>query len=717
MATIDEIRAARAADRLAQIKAARAADTASRTPDGRSVAPGTTKAHAEAIPPGMVFDERTGGYVDTALAAERMGKAQGAGANFLQGAPFVGEYADEALGAVDAMMSNRNPEIARETMRQSRSQYAESNPVAATVASVAGGIVGGVPLAAAAAPLAVSAAPSGLAAQALVAGGAGVVTGAAEGAVSGYGRGQGDNRLSSAVEGGTIGGIAGGVFGAAAPVVGRGMENLIEWAKQSDVSAIASALKISPQAAKILKADLDATDFASAQRNLDIAGPDAMLADASRPMREALDSAITGGGAASRIGNDAVSARAAAAGKKLETVLDATLGQPVGMNSAAKSIAQRTAPARSAAYSRAYGTPIDYSTGGPGEAILGVLDRIPAKTMNSAIAEANEAMQEAGIRNLQIMASVAPDGKVTFTEMPNVQQLDEIKKALGAVAAAEVDDLGRPTAAGLRASRLARDLRDAVGGAAPDYKAAVKLGGDKLEADRALSMGRKLFDKVTTREQVREAMSGASLEAKEQARQGVREYIDDALARVRRSIDDPGEDTTETLRLLNTISTRDARDKLTLILGSTKADRLLKEVDAVGKQFGTRAAIATGSATGRREARSRAADEALAPGVVGNLQRGKGGPTVQSAIQALTGETPAADLARRQEALAEIATALTSKRGKDAQDALVVIERALAGQPIKAADAAKIGRLVAGSTALAGYQTATRYLSMSKGAQ
>ena len=721
MTTLDEIRAARAKDKggnvLSEIRAARMRDTVSRTPDGRTVASGTTQGQAEDIPPGMVFDPRTGGYVDTALDAQRMGKARGAAASFIQGAPFVGEYADEALGAVDAAISGRSPEIAQETMRQSRAQFQESNPYTATAAGIAGGIAGAAPLAAMAAPAVVASAPTGLAAQAAGGAVAGGALGAVEGAVSGYGRGTGEGRGSEAWGGGVIGGIAGGAMGAAAPVVSRGAASMVEWFKKRDVPSIAKELGISQNAAKILKADLDATDFASAQRNLDTAGPDAMIADASRPLREALDASITGGGAASRIGSEAVSARAAAAGKKLETVLDATLGKPQGVGAAARSISQRTAPARQKSYDKAYATAIDYSTGAPGEKVMGVLDRIPPRTLNAAIQEADEAMIAAGKVNQQIRVNIADDGSISFGQMPNVQQLDEIKKALGSVAAKEVDTFGRPTAAGTRAKKLARELRDAIGEAVPDYKTAVRLGGDKIEADQALDMGRKIFGAGVTREQVRDTMKNASVEAKDQARQGIREYIDDALARVRRSIDDPDADTTETLKLLNTLSTRDAREKLTVVLGKTKADRLLKEIDAAGKQFGTRAAIATGSATGRREARSRAIDEVMAPGILQSAQQGNPSATVKGVIQLLTRETPAAGQARRQEALAEVATALTSIRGQDAKDALLVIERAMRGQPIKTAEAAKIGRLVAGSTALAGYQTGTKSLTTKTGAQ
>ena len=521
--------------------------------------------------------------------------------------------------------------------------------------------------------------------------------------------------MDSAIQGGTMGGIAGGIAGGAAPAIGAGIRALVERVKGLDTTAIRQTLGISKDAARALKPDLAALDFQSAGRNLTAAGPDAMLADAGLPLREALDSAITGGGKAARIGVDAVSARAAAAGKRLSGVMDAVLGAPQGTKAAAKSISARTAPMRAKAYETAYGTAINYADD-TGRAIEGVLQRVPPKTLTAAISEANDAMRAAGVTNKQIMAEIAPDGSVSFREMPNVLQLDELKKALGTIAQRETDPVtGRITAAGVRANGLARDLKSAVSDAVPSYKTAVKLGGDKIAEDRALDMGRKLFSPSTTRETVAETMKDASIEAQSSARQGVREYLDDALARVRRSIDDPSVDTQETLKLLNTLSSRDARTKLNLILGESKASRLLAEIDAAGKQFATRQAIATGSATGRRETRSRALDNILAPGAVESAAKGKFGDSFRSVVSFLTRATPEADLAKRQAVLADIAKALTTQRGAAAQNALTVIQKAIEGQPIKSADALRIARLVAGSTALVADQTGKQYLSSRAG--
>jgi len=627
---------------------------------------------------------------------------------FVQGYPFVGQYVDEAIGATFG-------DKAMDATRAIQGAMDREHPVQSTALQVAGGVTGGAGLAAAAGPTIVANAPGTLGSQVVAGGVAGAATGAVEGAVSGAGAANDGDRMKGAMNGGMIGGAFGAAVGAAAPAVARGISSIAEYLKKTDIGIIAKTFNISPKAAEVLKADLGALDPASAQANLKTAGADAMVADAGISTREALDSAITGGGKAAQIGTDAVSTRAAAAGGRLSRVMDAILGAPEGIKGAAKSIAARTAPARKKAYDAAYATAINYADDA-GRNIEAVLSKIPNKTLQAAISEANDAMKAGGLANKQIMAEIAPDGAVVFKEMPNVQQLDEIKKALGVVGR-EVDQLGRPTAAANRANNLARELKAAIGDAVPIYKRAVALGGDKIAEDNALILGRKLFSPATTRESVQETMKDASIEAKDAARRGIRSYIDDTLARVRRSIDDPSIDTTETQKLLTSMSSRDAREKLAAVLGKPKAERLFAELDAAGKQLATRQAIATGSATGRREARSRALDQVLAPGVLGSAQRGEVKMTAKALVQLITRETPQAELARRQSVLADVAKALTQKRGQDAQDALVIVQRAIAGQPVKSDEAARLGRLLATSGVLLADQTGTQSLQVQKGAK
>lgn len=631
------------------------------------------------------------------------------GSKFIQGVPFVGQYADEAIGSVFG-------DKAKQGVRAAQGAMDRQHPVQSTALEVGGGIAGAIPMAMAAAPAVIAAAPATATGQVLAGAGAAMTTGAAEGTISGIGAGNDGNRVQTGLKHGAFGAVAGVVAGVLGPIAARAGKSAVEYLKTTDVAGIAKALGVSKKAALVLKSGLSSMDPVAAEKSLAAAGADSMLADAGLGTRQALDSAITESPKAAQIGVAAVSQRAAAAGKRLDGVMDMTLGKPQGIKSAARSISQRTAAVRSRAYGDAYASAIDYASP-TGRKIEEVLGRIPNGILASAISEANDAMQAKGIKNLQIMAEIAKDGAVTFREMPNVQQLDEIKKALGYVAEAAVDQFGRPTASGLRATALAKGLRSAIGDAVPAYGRAVKLGGDKIAEDRALDIGRKLFSPATSRETVRSAMDGASIEARDAARQGIREYIDDTLARVRRYIDDPSIDTKETRKLLNDLSSRDAREKLTVVLGKPKADRLFKEIDAAGKHLGTQDAIAKGSDTARRAAQARATDAALAPGIIGSAARGDMVLSGKSVVQALTRETDNAIQGRRQEVLAEVARALTSIRGPAAQKALRDVQRAMEGQLLKSTEAAQIGRILGTSGALVGYQSGKQSLESRLGAR
>lgn len=650
------------------------------------------------------------------VTLESSGNALNYLTKFNQGIPFIGEYADEFTGAVGNALGyiTGNDGLGDRAMGQQRAVMAamdRQQPIASGALQIGGGIAGAIPLAAAAAPMLIGSAPATLAGKVLAAGATGAVAGGTEGFISGYGAGEGDNRMRTAMDRGVIGAGLGGVLGGLVPAAGAGIRRAMEYLKGKDLSVISKTLGISEDAARMIKPSVDALDFDAAMATLQKVGDDAMLADAGVSTRRALDYAITGGGKAARVGIDAVTDRAKKAGERLTKVMDVILGAPKGVKSAAKGIAERTAPARAKAYEKAYSTAINYADDA-GRAIEGVLDRIDPKTLNAAISEANDAMRAAGVQNMQIMAAIDDAGEVVFREMPNVQQLDEIKKGLDAIVRAETDAVtGKISSKGRRASMLASDLRNAIAEAAPAYKTALKLGGDKIATETALDTGRKLFTPGMTRERVSEVMKDASIEAQEAARQGVREYIDDTLARVRRAYDDPDANVAETLKLLSALSSRDARDKLVMVLGEGKAGRLLKEIDAAGKMFGTRQAIAAGSQTAQRLALDEQMSGILAPGVVGNAAQGKGFGTVQSFVQFLTRATPEADMARKQEVLADVARALTQMRGKDAEAALVLVRKAVEGQPLKTEEAVRIARLVSGSAALVGYQTGTKSLA------
>ncbi len=678
------------------------------TPDGRATAPNTTADMAANIPEGMVYNPETGGYVDTALMAERGGKAQGAAASYLSGTPFIGEYVDEGMGQLDAAVSGRSPEIAQEYTRQARQQFKESNPKTAVASEIAGGIVGSIPLAAGAAGLIPKGA--GILQKSAAGLALGAVGGGTEGAVSGYGSGRNNaERRKQAVERGAMGAALGGAIGAAAPVVASGAKSVLRRLKKTDVSAIAAEFGTDKKTAAAIRNHLINDDLDAAAKRIAALGDDAMLADAGKGTAQALDSAMASGGKALRIGREAAENRATASNKKLAAALDDILGESGGIKAAGRDIAKRTSTIRQKAYDAAYSKKINYAADA-GRNVESVLDRIPRKTLRSAIDEANDAMRAAGVKNKQIMAEIAEDGGVKSREMPNVQQLDEIKKALGDIASREVDDMGRPTAAGLRASGLARDLRDAVAESVPEYRRALKLGGDKIAEDNALRLGRDMLSRRIKVEDAREIMEGASVEARAAAKRGLRESIEETLSNVRRTISDPNTDAREAMQIAKDMSSRANMSKLRLVLGPKDANRMLKELDQATAALELRAAVSANSQTAIRLAGQASINEQTSRSALGTLTEGRPVEAAQKAIQSLTGATDAASVRERERIFAEISRVLTSKRGADARRALVVARRAIKGQALKETEVETITKAVGVPTLSAIHQSGMQVL-------
>lgn len=629
--------------------------------------------------------------------------------SFLQGVPFLGEWTDEIMGGAVDMLTGR--EGSARYIQQTQDAMERQRPWASGALQLAGGITGAIPLAGLAAPAVSAAAPASIGGQAFAAGVAGAGAGAIEGAVSGAGRNEAD-RMRGAGTGALLGGGLGAVVGAAAPLVAAGVRNFLNRLRTSDVSTIARQFGVSREAASVVKRSLMNDDLDAAEAALRRAGADAMLADAGPGTRQLLDDAMSAGGAATRIGREAVEGRAATAAPEITKALDDVLGSPQGIRATARGISARTAPLRQEAYRRAYEAPIDYASQ-QGRRIEEVLARIPPNTLRAAVDEANEAMTAAGQRNMQIMAQIADDGSVTFREMPNVQQLDEIKKALGSIAASEVDNFGRRNARGVRAARLATELRDAIAEAVPPYRTAVRLGGDKIAEDQALDLGRRAFTAQRgIREEVAEFVAGKpSREALDAFKRGLRAYIDDAMARVQRTITDPNVDAREALIPIKSLSSRQNRETISEVLGEAQARRLFNIIDRETMKLELRAGVARNSQTAIRLAGRQAMDTALEPGPIGAAARGRPVNAAQRIIQTLTATTPEDDLARRQELYAQIADALTRIRGPEAERAMASVRAAMQGQPLAEAEARRIANMVSTATALGGYQAGTQFLA------
>ena len=403
--------------------------------------------------------------------------------------------------------------------------------------------------------------------------------------------------------------------------------------------------------------------------------PDAMLVDKHPNLKKILDVADQRAGPSAASGRQAIEERAAAAGDRLTGTLDETLPTSVGKGTIERDLRAGTAAERSAAYEAAYATPIDYSseTGRTLERL--VKTRVPG----SAISEANTLMRLEGAESQQIMAHVADDGTVTFEKMPDVRQLDYISRALNDAAYSTEGGgaMGGMTAKQRAYSNLSRELRDTLRDAAPNYGKALETAAQPIQARRALEFGSEAMRANMPRDEVAYRFSQMTEPEKSFARSGVRAYLDEIVANVKRTITDPNIDARQGMVIVKDLSSDAALNKLSVFLPPQQMRKLQEVLDHATTALDLRAAIAQNSKTAMRMLTERTVGEAVEPGLIKKAMQGKPINAMQNVVQRLTRTTPA-DIRRKEEKVyAEIVRALTSKE-PEASRILESLKRAYA---------------------------------------
>tara|TARA_R110000737_G_scaffold213210_1_gene230367 strand:+ start:870 stop:3143 length:2274 start_codon:yes stop_codon:yes gene_type:complete len=598
------------------------------------------------------------------------------GVKATEGTFGIGSYVDEAAQAI-------SPEFGSKVRAASNAMEIEK-PIESIALQTIGTVVSSLPLGVAATltKWGPTAAVAGITRGQKIIRGlfGGTVAGGTEGAVYGFGEGEGSfaNRASSARSGAMFGAAPAAVLGASMPVFGDIIKRVLE----TDVKLVASTFGISIEAARVVKqAFSGGGNIDDAIANIRAAGNDGMLADAGDAADALIDAAAASGPTATQATQKVVGDRAEAASATISQTMDETLGAaPTGARTASEEISQRTAPARTKAYGEAYSKPIDYASD-QGRAIEEVLSRISPKSMRQAIEEANADMLADGVKNKQIMATIADDGSISFSEMPNIQQLDYIKRSLGNMA----NDLKDPVTGALpstaiRFGKLAGQLKKAIGDAVPEYNVAVKVGGDKIAEDEALDLGMKLLNPKTTREQVARQMVNASDAEKQAAKLGVRNHIDDTLANVKSSIATPDTDVKEAMKILADLSSRANLAKLRLIIGSKGVEKMQKELEVVRRSLTLRSAVAKNSATAQRQAIQTTSKAILNEGPWQMIKQGKPLESIKESVKLLTGSNASGQAMRESAMYTDVIKALTEKRGKDAVIALKIMDDAIKKQ-------------------------------------
>jgi hypothetical protein len=631
------------------------------------------------------------------------------GAQFVRGTPFVGSYLDEAISAVAGPEAGAGVRALSGAMERQR-------PGESLGLNVAGGITGAAG-AVAAAPAAITSALGAIGgvgpriAQMGRLGLAGLLGGATEGAV--YGAGEGttpQERGQSAQTGALFGGGIGALGGAASPLIEAGARNVANIFMRSDIGQIAATFGISTNAARVIKNTFEmGGSMDDAIARVRSAGETGMVADAGEAAQALLDATAASGPAGSAAVRGPLDVRMTDVAERTDTGLTGLLGAPAeGPVTAVSEIMSRTSAARGDAYNKAYSAPIDYASPQGASIENIVFNRIEPDVMMQAVNKANAEMRDRGLTNQQIMAQIDANGNVTFVEMPNVRQLDELKKSLDALARAAKKTEGVMsvnTPESLRYARQASDLRDAIAAATTDpatgrslYGDALKLGGDTIQEREAFDLGTRLLSPSVRIEDVRLELGAKPSDAQiEAAKRGVRTRIEEIVGDVRRIPSDPNLDARQLLATLRTMGSDNAREKMRRLLGDD-APEMFKMLDEAMIAAETRAATSANSRTAIRQATQQDVAEITAPGVVGTALQGAPINTTQRLIQAVTGYTDEFTTTQRQKVYQDLAKALTEKQGSEAVTALRVLDAAMNGQALTEEQTAMLAKLV--STAL-----------------
>lgn len=622
-------------------------------------------------------------------------------AKLLQGIPFVGEYADEFLGGISG-----NPE-GTNLIRAMQNREDKVNPWTSTALEFTGGVLPALPFGGPALN-ALGKVPT-MAGKVVTGALSGGTLGGVEGFVSGYGSGTDDeSRMENAKLRGAVGTGLGTVIGGAAPLVSAGAKNLYNTVlDRFTVNNRAKDFGLSRPSYDMLARQMDADGSLSGggRANILAAGDDAMLADAGPNAAKLLDAAGARSGRSANIVNEAVEGRAAQARQGLVNAMDNVLGPTPDFKAKPKK------PNLDPAYRAAYSKPIDYADPKAMEIEEILNTRIPKRLMGRVIGEAEDLMQMDGHKSAQIMAKVANDGSVTFERMPDVRQLDYITRALNTLAESTDGQgvMGGLTSKGRAYKKLAREIRTRLSDLVPEYKTALEGASNFIGEKEAREFGEEMLRPGVTRSAAAEMIRDMGNAEKAELKKGIRMYIDDQMALVRRALSDANMDAREAAKGISELSSRGSRDKIRLILPDVEANKLLAEIDKAGRAISLRASVAQNSKTFVRQELDQSIKALTDDGIVNAARGGRALEAPRRLAAAFMGRTEADKQRIADATYEEIATVLTKFRGKTALRALRVLEDIARKSPQNEAVARALADYSTAAVAIPAYQTGMQY--------
>lgn len=582
----------------------------------------------------------------------------------LSGVPFVGERLGQAAEERLAATGEFGPR-ATESMRRAAEAMQEVRPGEALATQLGVGLAASLPFGAASLP----SQPLSLGrsiAQSTITGGAGS---ALEGAISGYGAGEDPaSRRQTALQRAGTGALFGGALGFGLPIAGAaGGKVASELFGQGPMRELSYNLGLSPEATRVAGAARQFEEGAPA------AAPTqpASLAETSGEMRGLLDTAVSMPSAGRSEAMQLINEQARGAAEGLTRTLDDVLGEPANVRLAQRELMRDTAAERDALYQDAYNSTYDMDSP-QAQRLAELVDRVD----DDILRRANNLMAREGKRSNQMRFVEDANGNIIdIEEMPDIRQIDYITRALqsrSSVMGAEPEDVRT-------FSSLLRDIRNTADELVPEYRTARSRAAEVIGEREALEFGEQILSPKLNRGDVQIGLENMTEGELANVRSGMRQYIDDVTARVSRPLDPDSQEAAEAVRALRSLTTREAQDKIRLILGDEQGDAFIAQLQNATEPLAMRS-VGAGSQTASRIFTREAMAAEAEPGMI---ERVAGGQTSLQQEAAALLASGGEGVGRRQQAIvSELAPFVARQRAPESLARL----RELLGQVPAAAE-------------------------------
>ena len=532
--------------------------------------------------------------------------------------------------------------------------------------------------------------------------GTGAGIGGTEGTIYGYGAGEDGQRVDEAITQGIMGAAIGGPANLMLMPLQYGWSRIANGLKDKSTEAIASLFAVTKDTAQIIKETIGETgstlqDMLANLKRGGVNKDGAMLADADVATQVITDAVAAAGGESASTVNTALKHRVNTTYQNLDTAMNQNIADLPYMDKPFDDIkadpaeiaaanALKSRPARNKAYKKAYAHQIDYLTP-KGEAVKNALDDIDEDILTEILSGINQTIKKSGddITELTLNRTTDAAGKeiIKLGSMPTMKQLDYIKRALSDIAykSPGVLEAGKILPALSQRAKDALSLRyklsEALKDANPAYRKAVKLGQDKITRENALEMGYSMLSLEVSPAMVTRMLKDAGEAELAYARMGIRANLEAIIGRMRPTPSRMA-NSKELDEMWKTLSSRDNRSILKLVLGPKEFKKMVKELDKAEVAIKLRVSVAENSKTAIRGNVLKSIDDVTneAASIRQTMAEGRGIEATRKIIQRIN-ETEAISRKHKKLILKELANAMTGARGKAAMEQLKAVYNAV----------------------------------------